>query len=171
MKKLMTLAMALGAAVAANAASVNWKVSGTPATENYQVYLVGAISDSWTSVADLAADSAAYGENTSGTIVKSGRAYAAGPYAALIDSISKTSADVYFVIVSGSDAAGYAYVKADLSALVYEGAESAPGVFTELTASDLLAGTSGSFGAVPEPTSGLLLLLGVAGLALRRRQL
>jgi len=30
--------------------------------------------------------------------------------------------------------------------------------------------TGGNFTAVPEPTSGLLMLLGVAGLALRRRR-
>ena len=170
MKKLMTLAVALGAVFAANAASVSWKVSGTVDTENYKVYLVGAISESWTSVADLATDASAYGANTSGTIAKRGRAYAAGPYAASIDSISKTSADVYFVIVSGDGAAGYNYVKADLSALVYEGAESAPGMFTALTANDLLAGTAGTFGAVPEPTSAMLVLLGVAGLALKRKR-
>jgi len=32
------------------------------------------------------------------------------------------------------------------------------------------AGTAGAWTAVPEPTSGLLLLLGVAGLALRRKR-
>lgn len=170
MKKLMTFAVALCAAVVTNAASVVWQVSGSTATENYQVFLVGAVSDSWKSVADLASDAAAYGTaGTSGTIAKSGRVFAAGPYSASIDSISKTSADVYFVIVSGADATGYNYVKVDLSGYAYEGAESASGTYLT-TADTLLAGTSGTFGAVPEPTSGLLLLLGGAGLALRRKR-
>lgn len=169
MKKLMTLAVALGAVFAANAASVSWKVSGSAATENYQVYLVGAISESWASVADLAADASAYGTGgTSGTIVKNGRSYYVNASMAS-DNISKMSADVYFVIVSGDDAAGYNYVKADLSELVYEGVETPPGTYIK-TADDLLAGTAGSFGAVPEPTSAMLVLLGVAGLALKRKR-
>ena len=168
MKKLMTLAVALGAVIAANAATVDWQISGSVDTVNYKIYLVGAISESWTSVADLAADATAYGANTSGTIVKNGRVYYVGASAS-IDSISKTSADVYFVIVSGDDAAGYTYVKADLSALVYEGTDSSPGKYL-MTANDLLAGTAGSFGAVPEPTSAMLVLLGVAGLALKRKR-
>lgn len=168
MKKLMTLAVALGAAIAANAATVDWKVSGSVDTENYKVYLVGAISDSWASVSDLASDAAAYGANTSGTIVKNGRSYYVNA-AASIDSISKTSADVYFVIVSDGSASGYYYVKYDLSGSVYEGAESSPNTFI-ISAADLLAGTAGSFGAVPEPTSAMLVLLGVAGLALKRKR-
>lgn len=169
MKKLMTLAVALGAVIAANAASVDWKVTGTADTANYQIYLVGAISESWTSVADLAADAAVYGTaGTVGTIEKQGRAY--GTSGSLSSgAISKTSADVYFVIVSGDDAAGYTYVKADLSALVYEGVETPPGKY-QTTAGALLAGTTGSFGAVPEPTSAMLVLLGVAGLALKRKR-
>ena len=169
MKKLMTLAVALGAAIAANAATVDWQISGSVDTVNYKIYLVGAISESWTSAADLAADASAYGANTSGTIAKGGRVYAAGPYSASIDSISKTSADVYFVIVSDSSASGYYYVKYDLSGSVYEGAESSPNTFT-ISADDLLSGTAGTFGAVPEPTSAMLVLLGVAGLALKRKR-
>lgn len=169
MKKLMTFAVALCAAVVTNAASVGWQVSGSTATENYQVFLVGTVSDSWASVADLASDATAYGSlGSSGTIVKNGRTY----YVAQTlnsDNVSKTSADVYFVIVSGADATGYNYVKVDLSGYAYEGTESAPGTYLT-TADTLLAGTSGTFGAVPEPTSGLLLLLGGAGLALRRKR-
>ena len=169
MKKLMVLAAVACAALFANAASADWKVSGSAATVNYQVYLVGAISDAWTSVSDLAADAAAYGATgTSGVIVKSGRVYGvAGSLSS--DNIGKTSADVFFVIVSGSDATDYNYVKADLSAFVYEGAESSPGTYTA-SAADLLAGTQGSFGSIPEPTGATLVLLGVAGLALRRRR-
>ena len=169
MKKLMVLAAVACAALFVNAASVDWKVSGTVATVNYQVYLVGAISDAWTSVSDLAADATAFGQKTSGTIVKAGRLYLSGPFSAAIDSISKESADIFFVIVSGSDATDYNYVKADLSAFVYEGAESSPGTYTA-SAADLLAGTQGSFGSIPEPTGATLVLLGVAGLALRRRR-
>lgn len=169
MKKLMTLAVALGAAIAANAASVDWQISGSVDTENYKVYLVGAISESWMSVSDLAADALAYGATgTFGTIVKNGRTYYVNASLSS-DNISKTSADVYFVIVSGDGAAGYNYVKADLSALVYEGVETPPGKYLT-TAADLLAGTAGSFGAVPEPTSAMLVLLGVAGLALKRKR-
>ena len=169
MKKLMVLAAVACAALFANAASVDWKVSGSAATVNYQIYLVGAISDAWTSVSDLAADAAAFGANTSGTIVKAGRIYSAGPFASSIDSIGKTSADVFFVIVSGSDATDYSYVKADLSAFVYEGVEVPSGTY-QVSAADLLAGTQGSFGSIPEPTGATLVLLGVAGLALRRRR-
>lgn len=169
MKKLMTLAVALGAVIAANAASVDWQIVGSVDTVNYKIYLVGAISESWTSVADLAADASAYGATgTSGTILKRGRTYFVNDSLSG-DNISKTSADVYFVIVSGDDAAGYTYVKADLSALVYEGVETPPGRYLT-TANDLLAGTAGTFGAVPEPTSAMLVLLGVAGLALKRKR-
>lgn len=169
MKKLMTLAVALGTVIAANAASVDWKITGTSDTANYKIYLVGAISESWTSVADLAADAALYGEfGTVGTIENQGRAYGASGSLSS-GAISKTSANVYFVIVSGDDAAGYNYVKADLSAFVYEGVETPSGKY-QTTAGDLLAGTAGSFGAVPEPTSAMLVLLGVAGLALKRKR-
>ena len=168
MKKLMILASVVCATLFANAASVDWQIGGSAATDNYKIYLVGAISDTWTSVADIAVDAAKYGAGTSGTIVKNGRTYYVNASAS-IDSISKTSADVFFVIVSGEDASEYYYVKADLTALVYEGTDSSPGKY--LTWADtLLAGTQGSFQSIPEPTGAMLVLLGVAGLALRRKQ-
>lgn len=63
----------------------------------------------------------------------------------------------------------YNYVQQNLSALVYGGAATPPGTFSTTTTA-LLAGQSGSFSSVPEPTSGLLLLVGMAGLALRHKQ-
>ena len=167
MRKLFVLAALALACAGANAASVDWKVTGTVDNVGNKVYLVGALSDSWTSVADIAAAAAAFGsEGMSGTIVKNGRSYGANGTLAS-DSVTKTSGDVYFIIVSGDDATSYNYVKADLKGLAYEGSDSSPGQYTT-TADALHAGTSVAF--VPEPTSGLLMLVGLAGLALRRRR-
>ena len=170
MKKLLTLAVALGAAALTHAASFNWQVNGAQATENYQVYIVGSIVESWTSVSDLATAASTFGTvGTSGTITRSGPRYASKGTAS-IDSISKTEADVFFVIVSGDEATTYNYVKYDVASSVYEGTDSSSGAFT-IAAADLVAGTQGTFsGSVPEPTSGLLMLVGLAGLALRRKR-
>ena len=173
MKKLFVFFVLLLACVGVNAACVDWKVSGSEATAGNIVYIVGALSDTWTSVSDIAAAAAAFGsQGTSGTIVKAGRNYATNGTLAS-DSVTKTSGDVYFVIVSGSDATSYTYVKVDLSGYTYEGIEPPPGSYIT-TATDLLAGVSKSFsggsGDVPEPTSGFLLLVGGAMLALRRRR-
>lgn len=173
MKKLFVFFALALACVGANAACVDWAVKGSVDTVGYQVYLVGVLSDTWTSVADIAADAAVFGsQGTSGTIVKAGRAYATNGTIAS-DSVTKTSGDVYFVIVTGDDATSYTYVKVDLSGLAYEGSDSSPGSY-DTTVDALLAGMSKSFsggsGGVPEPTSGLLLLVGGAMLALRRRR-
>ena len=168
MKKLFVFFALALACAGANAASVNWKVSGDAATANNKVYLVGALSDAWTSVADIATDSAAFGtEGTSGTIVRQGRTYyTSGTLAS--DNVTKMSGDVYVIIVSGDDAKSYTYNKVDWSGLTYEGTETPPGQYVA-TANDLISGgTTVAF--VPEPTSGLLMLVGLAGLALRRRR-
>ena len=169
MKKLITLAVALGAVALTHAASFDWKVSGTSATVNYQVYIVGSIVSTWTSVSDLATAASKFGENTFGTIKENGRStYANG--SVLADSISKDSASVCFVIVSSSDATSYSYVEYDVASYVYSGVETPSETFT-IAAADLLNGTKGSFaGSIPEPTSGLLMLVGLAGLALRRKR-
>ena len=109
----------------------------------------------------------------SGTIAKNGRNYTASG-TAIAEAITAASMkEVYWVIVDGSGApTTYNYVKTDMSAFVYnpDNQESSPGSFSSVTAADMLAGSSGSFGAAPEPTSGLLMLLGMAGLALKRKR-
>ena len=166
MKKLTIIIGAIALAMGVQAASVDWKITADAATENYNVYLLTSIADSYESVSDIA--SAAL---ISGTIAKSGRTYSAGGTAGSEAITVASMAEVYWVIVDGSGSpTTYNYVKTDMSAMVYDpdNQESSPGKFG-LAAADILAGSSGTFGAVPEPTSGLLLLLGVAGLALKRK--
>ena len=168
MKKLTLMIGVVALAMGVQAAAVDWQVTGTAATVNYNVYLLASIADSYKSVTDIA--NAAL---ISGTIAQSGRSYYASGTAAS-EAITKDSMkEVYWVIVDGSGSpTSYNYVKTDMSAFVYDpdNQESSPGQFNSITAADMLAGPSGSFGAVPEPTSGLLVLLGMAGLALKRKR-
>ena len=168
MKKLFVFFALALACVGANAASVNWQISGNAANVGNKVFLVGALSDAWTSVSDIATDSAAFGtKGTSGTIEKHGRVYYANG-TLISDSVTKMSGDVYVIIVSGDDAKSYTYIKVDWSGLAYEGVETPPGKYNANAADLISGGTTVEF--VPEPTSGLLMLVGLAGLALRRRR-
>lgn len=169
MKKLMIIAAVVMAVVSAKAASVDWKVTGTSSQVGYTVYLLASAPGTYASVAELAADAVG-----TGTIASMGRNnyYAAGTAAST--AITTTSmAEAYFVIVTSSDATEYTYVSQDMSARVYDPAnqESSKGTFGT-TSATILAGTTAQFSSspVPEPTSGLLMLLGMAGLALRRRR-
>ena len=172
MKKILVVAAAMLCGTFAQAASVNWQVTGATSTQvGYSVYMVSAISDAWTSAADVATDAAKLGVGTSGTIAQNGRNYMIKETTASGSGIT-SSASLYLVLVQSADAKGYTYISmGDISGLVYEPPASASGNLSTTSAA-LLAGTAGSFGSspVPEPTSGLLMLLGMAGLALKRKR-
>ncbi len=171
MRKLLIVAAAVFCGTIVHAASINWQITGaTSAQVGYSVYMVSAISEAWTSGADVAADAAKLGAGTSGTIAKSGRVYNIPETTASGAGIT-SSASLYLVLVQSADAKNYTYISmGDISGAVYEPPASATTSFSTTSAA-LLAGTAGTFSSspVPEPTSGLLMLLGVAGLALRRR--
>ncbi len=170
----MMLALAT-AVISAKAASVDWAVTGTAAQKGYTVYLLASAPGDYADVGALA--SAAVG---SATINQVGRLYWTGDQQVVGDAVTKDAA-YYFAIVSGADTTSFNYIEATgMGNLVYypNNQESSPGTFNTLSAANILAGTSKNFGGgsvtpsepIPEPTSGLLLVVGGVLLALRRRQ-
>ena len=180
MKKMMILAAAVVASVAANAAAVNWN-SGTISLPSGSQAGKGAVAASLFIV-----DATTY--NT----------YAAYTDAvALSDAIHTAYGSATATATKSSTAKGAANISyGDYSAgttvyavLLYTATESEKdywmgnyGTVTLASAQDVdvanlanaLGGTGASTAwstaAVPEPTSGLLLLLGMAGLALKRKR-
>ena len=167
MKKIMIMAALVASACMANAALVDWKVTGAAIDNDAAVYIVlGDTAAS--SFADLAAvKAAAVGGASQGTIAKKSGKYVLSN---TLNNEAFTSAanNLYFVFVS-SDEKQYAVTSpyAIDSGKIYTAGNPSPGTWTA-TVANVYKDFGG--GDTPEPTSGLLLLLGVAGLALRRKQ-
>ena len=177
--------VALGAvamAACAQAASIKWQATvfsgSTDASyAGMTVYLCETLAvDGFTSESDIA--NYLYGtEDNSGSTVKSGRdantKYSVATTAAGIDDSDVGLKTVYAVVVSKD---GKGYWVGEAQGEVYTTATEP--VKADFQMQSIVAGAytpwAGSEppgpGPVPEPTSGLLLLLGVAGLSLRRKQ-
>lgn len=164
MKKIMIALAAVALAMGVQAAAVSWKVTNA----NYKGATVYAITGytsaqvvSYFSSTTEADWSTAVSGATSG-ILNAAR----GVCQADSDSVGSS---VVFAIVNPSIADGNAWlVTGDISTsgYTYSGTQTKPGTLS-ITAADFA--NSGTFTAVPEPTSGLLMLLGLAGLALKRK--
>ena len=192
MKKLMMAAAVALAAIGLNAATVNWQAT--------KGYLYDGAGDSAVKVTtgsaylmfvtasyaqdDLVSDFVKANYNSSATLTAMGESGAMATGAGTIGSNARiagaestyaTTADatVYFVVFKDdkmyiSDATTAAYDSVTAESLA---------TFASMTTSSKLSvdaasgySTAGWYGAVPEPTSGLLMLLGMAGLALRRKR-
>ena len=183
MKKLLTAMSAVVLAFGLNAATVDWKYSITNAqgTEGYNngytVYLVDAtawdgatISAATFSDASVVLDSTTFGAATGRNVGQ--KTYMtvgnSGARSVAISSLSDgSSLDVYYVILNtNADPNTYTTVADTLTGRADTG-EAVFGSHTSMTAA---AASAATWTAVPEPTSGLLLVLGVAGLALRRKR-
>ena len=192
MKKLfIAVALAVITAIAANAATVTWgaqkgylyeagsseiKVTSGDAylmfvTSSYtQSDLINAFN---TAKGDVAATLA--NMNASGAMATGAGAVAANARIASTESTYSMNSDMsaYFVVFNG----GNMYISTEDAALYDSVSDGSSVTFasrsttSKLAARDASAGYAGAgWYAVPEPTSGLLMLVGLAGLALRRRR-
>ena len=168
-------------AVATQAAAVGWTLAtgsgSTYANDAYQFFVIGQNgADSIATITALldagtATDAYAFGSGTIGSTgtgmvgtSSSGKSLDAGNYTAffvLFDSATPKAGESKYVVVSGTST---------LSKTI--AATTANVTFASGSAASTLSNASNwqSYGAVPEPTSGLLMLLGMAGLALRRKR-
>ena len=174
MKKILIAVAAIMIGVVANAAAVSWSITNiqsSPSTEVAAGWLVQIYSSSVAySFEDAKAGNIA--ATFTGATVSSGSAFRAGQketdaasagetvtlYAVIYDAA--TIADAKYYIVSDTASKTVAASGADISV--------AFGSMAGTTAANKFLNSS--WQAVPEPTSGLLLLLGMAGLALKRKR-
>ena len=178
MKKLMIAACAVALAAAAQASAFNWKTSATGAlynenaTDKYTgtAYLFStgdstqqAILTAWaagTLSTSGALDSQAVtaGKVTAGTAFNWGNAGDNLNAFVVVDDGSKIF--ISDIVTAAGDASSTKSLSFNLKT----------GSTAKALESETFAGQGWYAQAVPEPTSGLLLLLGVAGLALKRKR-
>ena len=172
------------AATALNAASIDWKVTVDTADRQKKFMFFdaadkadvlaildagGASTYSKLQAKAYSSDGAKQFATTSKTSAKSGYLSDIGKgesmFIVLLDTTSANTA---------TDGMAYKYTGTiDGTAYIYDGnadpPEASPGTFNIAASSFANSGTIGGSGSVPEPTSGLLVLLGIAGLALKRK--
>ena len=180
MKKLMTLAACTLLAAATHAAAVGWSLAGATNYKGdaYQFFVTGKNgADSIatiTALLDAGSDTSSYAFG-SGAISNTGLANVPATTAGQPTLDAGTYTGFFVIFDSASPAAGsakYAVVSGATGLTQSPSATAATVTFAAGSAASILNNASNwqSYGAVPEPTSGLLMLLGVAGLALRRRR-
>ena len=172
MKKLLTLAAIVVLAATTHAAAVGWTIAGATAFKNndYSLFVIGM--NGVTSVEQITALVAA-GSDISGyafadgVVSTSGMASKAATVSGKTITYSGTGTDTYsaFAVLWNADATEATYTSV---ASISMDNDSTGKTFGFGNQSANL--TANSFAVVPEPTSGLLMLVGLAGLALRRRR-
>lgn len=191
MKKLMIICVATLITAVAQAATVNWTISNVYSPSDSTAKVAAGSMSAWLFVTANSTDvttgipvttlaavqsvldsgdlsglsslAAAHGSNTAaGNVVGSTglTGFSSGSltaFAVVVDSTDLASAENYFLVSDGATRSVTFTSATGAKALIW-------GDQTSYTQG------AGKWSAVPEPTSGLLMLLGMAGLALRRKR-
>ena len=180
MKKLVVLTLAIATAIVASASSVSWKFNAGNTYAGYNVYIVSAITEGgFTGLSDIQSNLLGTGGNT-GTLAAGRTAATATDAVAGLTDAAGSTVNFYYVIVNPNDATGYWTVAGSGEAYTTAATHTDSVIATSagnsaLSANKTAWATGGGGGGqggetVPEPTSGLLLLVGGALLGLRRKQ-
>ena len=167
MEKFLISALALTASFAVNAAAFDWRIDDASEAENgYKIYAIlgDTAATSWANEAALAA--ASIDGSAQGTVKQEGRSYLA--YGTVLNDSVKRDTNFYLVIVDASSTKFASSQVYDAGTYVYTPPDGTPGKASFSVAG--VAYTNFGTSPVPEPTSGLLVLVGLAGLMLRRKR-
>ena len=180
MKKLLMAFAAVASAMAAHAAACTWSTTGTiyqptdgtAAVAGFTAYLFDTTTVSQSALLTALRDGGSITDYTAMSTYTTPTAAKVAPTSFTQDSGKIMEAffaivqDDY-VYISNSRSAATADVGTATFSFLPQSASS-----TKVFDSTMAYSTAGWYGtaAVPEPTSGLLMLLGMAGLALRRRR-
>ena len=176
MKKLIMLLAAVCAVGMVKGAYVNWQYGSDTTLNGYTVYAFDSANQA-TVLAALGAFDADALDTINGLVLSSAAVKKGVAKGAGTDVGDATS--LMLLAINGAFAVDQAfkYDTLDISAYTYGAADPAPGnaVLSSFgNAGTIVAkgggGGGGGTGDIPEPTSGLLLLVGGAMLALRRRR-
>lgn len=152
MKKLLVLAAVIVANVAANAASFRWSASGVTGYGTTDLYTGTATLYAYLSTADASTAIAVNTQTmTDGVLVQTATTFSS-------DDLIGGSTYKFF------------YTLEDSAGNTFESGTRTLRAQATSTGTLAFASTGTWTAAVPEPTSGLMMLLGMAGLALRRKR-
>ena len=179
MKKLLMALAVISVGTVASAAAFTWKtgtsnqvylMNTSDRAANMTAYLFSTAAVSQSDVYDTFAAGTSIGTLTSKATATT------SAQGAVTGSFEADAGDVftgYFAIVTNVGGTDYLYISTEATGTA-PATGSATLTFKEKATSQLAASTSSYSGAgwyaVPEPTSGLLMLLGMAGLALKRKR-
>ena len=153
MKKLLILAAVIVAGVAANAASFKWSAANIYASNG---------TDKYSGPATLYAVIGGVNTEVSSATVSNGLIAQTATSFSDDSLVANTYYDFFFTIEDG----GKTFTSSTKNVLAQESATASIGFGNMQSATQ----NASNWQSVPEPTSGLLMLLGMAGLALKRKR-